>query len=146
LPLHREAGPNWTFERYGATDGVARWTDYCIAGEHEDSYDPDSYLYNDVVVFRSGGEIEICGYPTEVFPPTDFHSATLVGDRVIVIGCLGYDRDRRPGFTPVYSVNSESYGIAELKTSGGSPGWIFEHTAERSAHGTIRVRGGLASC
>ena len=62
----------------------------CIAGEHEDYYDPDFCIYNDVVVLGLDGSVEIYGYPKDVFPPTDFHTATLVGDRVIVIGRLGY--------------------------------------------------------
>jgi hypothetical protein len=103
VTLNREDGPIWTFERYGATrndlpDGrVIR-----IGGEHEDSYDPDFCIYNDVVVFGPEDEIEIYGYPKEIFPPTDFHSATLVGDEIIVVGCLGNVNGRRPGFTPVY--------------------------------------------
>src|SRR5690242_19887179 len=41
-------GPIWNFDRMGATrtphpDGRM----ICIAGEHEDSYDPDFCIYND---------------------------------------------------------------------------------------------------
>jgi len=108
VPMNREDGPIWTFERYGSTrtelpDGRV----ICVGGEHEDHYDPDFHIYNDVVVFGLGGKIEIYGYPIEVFPPTDFHSATVVGDEIVVIGCLGNVKDRRPGFTPVYSVNTK---------------------------------------
>lgn len=143
VPLNREDGPIWTFERYGATqtelpDGRV----ICVGGEHEDSYDPDFHIYNDVVVFHPDGEIEIYGYPKEAFQPTDFHSATLVGNKIVVIGCLGYGRDRRPGFTPVYKVDTQSYRISELATSGTVPGWIFEHVAEASVGGKITVRSG----
>ena len=143
VPMNREDGPIWTFERYGATrteltDGRV----ICIGGEHEDYYDPDFHISNDVVVFGPGGEIEIYGYPKEVFPPTDFHSATLVGDEIIVVGCLGNVKDRRPGFTPVYSVKTRSCRVSELPTSGTAPGWIFEHAAELSADGIINIRGG----
>lgn len=91
VPLDREDGPIWTFDRMGATrtelpDGRV----VCIGGEHEDYYDPDFCIYNDVVVLGPGDEIEIYGYPKEVFPPTDFHTANIVGDRIILIGCLGY--------------------------------------------------------
>jgi len=33
--------------------------------------------------------LKIYGYPKGVFPPTDFHTVTLVGHKIIVIGCLG---------------------------------------------------------
>lgn len=143
VPMIREDGPIWTFERYGATrtelpDGRV----ICIGGEHEDYYDPDFHIYNDLVVFRVDGEIEIYGYPREVFRPTDFHSATLVGGEIIVVGCQGNSGDRRIGFTPVYSINTESYRVSELPTSGTQPGWIFRHTTELSAGGNIHVRGG----
>lgn len=143
VPMNRGDGPIWTFERYGATrtelpDGRV----ICVGGEHEDYYDPDFHIYDDVVVFRPEGEIEIYGYPKEVFPPTDFHSATLVADEIIVVGCMGNVKDRRPGFTPVYSINTKSYRISELASSGTAPGWIFEHAAELSAHGIVNIRGG----
>lgn len=101
--------PIWCFARFGATqtylpDGrLIR-----IGGEHEDCYDPDFQIYNDVVVIRNPhmiqashmysmsapsnfplnieqndtssnpNDITIYGYPEHVFPPTDFHTATYV--------------------------------------------------------------------
>jgi hypothetical protein len=143
VAMNREDGPIWTFERYGATrtelpDGRV----ICIGGEHEDYYDPDFHIYNDVVVFGPEGEVEIYGYPKETFPPTDFHSATLVGEEIIVVGCQGNSVDRRIGFTPIYSINTESYRVSELPTSGTSPGWIFGHTVECSVDGVISLSGG----
>ena len=72
------AGPIWNFDRMGATrtphpDGRM----ICIGGEHEDHYDPDFCIYNDVVVLDLDGSIAIYGYPNDLFPPTDFHTATL---------------------------------------------------------------------
>jgi len=143
LSMNREDGPIWTFERYGATrtelgDGRA----ICVGGEHEDYYDPDFHIYNDVVVLGPLNEIEIYGYPKEVFPPTDFHTATLVGNEIIVIGCLGNAKERRPGFTPVYSVDTKTCRISELTTSGTAPGWIFRHAADLLTETEISVRGG----
>jgi hypothetical protein len=143
IPLNREEGPIWTFDRMGRTctklpDGRT----VCIAGEHEDSYDPDFCIYNDVVVFGPGDQIEIYGYPKEVFPPTDFHTATLVGDRIILVGCLGYVDDRRPGHTPVYALNLVGYRISEIETYGEIPGWILDHEAESVSDGIINIRGG----
>ena len=135
-------GPVWNFDRMGATrtphpDGRM----ICIAGEHEDHYDPDFCIYNDVVVLDLDGSVAIYGYPEDVFPPTDFHSATLVGDRVIVIGRLGYMGDRRPGVTPVMALDLAGYQIRELPSHEEMPGWIFGHEAELGPAGIV-IRGG----
>lgn len=142
-PPSRTAGPIWTFDRMGATrtelpDGRL----VCVGGEHEDSYDPDFNIYNDVVVFGPTGEIEIYGYPKDAFPPTDFHSATLVGDRIVIIGCLGYPADRLPGYTPVHALDLADYRVSPVATPGELPGWIWNHAAELTTDGTITVRGG----
>ena len=118
-----------------------------IAGEHEDWYDPDFHIYNDVVVIRPGKEpdqeIEIYGYPREVFRPTDFHSATLVGDAIYIVGCLGYWGTQTPGTTPVLRLDLKTFAIAPIPTSGDLPGWIYEHKATYvPEHNAIRVRGG----
>lgn len=112
-----------------------------IAGEHEDHYDPDFFIYNDVIVRHPDDSIDVFGYPAEEFPPTDFHSATLVGGRVLLIGCLGYPEQRNPAETPCFSLDPVTMQIARLATSGENPGWIFEHSAELVESG-ILVRGG----
>lgn len=38
-----------------------------IAGEHEDSYDPDFCIYNDLIVFHTDKSVQIFAYPREVF-------------------------------------------------------------------------------
>lgn len=135
-------GPVWNFDRMGATrtphpDGRV----ICIGGEHEDFYDPDFCIFNDVVVLDLDGTVEIYGYSQEVFPPTDFHTATLVGDRVIVIGRLGYMGERHAGTTPVMALDLATYRFEGLPSSGELPGWIFRHEAELSGD-TITIRGG----
>jgi hypothetical protein len=135
-------GPIWNFDRMGATrtphpDGRM----ICIGGEHEDHYDPDFCIYNDVVVLDLDGSVAIYGYPRNVFPPTDFHSATLMGDRVIVIGRLGYPEERHPGETPVMALDLDGYQMQALPSQGEPPGWIFGHEAELGPDG-ITVRGG----
>jgi len=143
VPMNREDGPIWTFERYGATrTELADGRVVCIGGEHEDSYDPDFHVYNDLVVFGPDEQIEIYGYPRAVFPPTDFHTATLVGDKIIIVGCLGNVGERRPGLTPVYSVDTGSYQISGLIGSGTMPGWISRHTAELTGDRLLVIRGG----
>ncbi len=135
-------GPVWNFDRMGATrtphpDGRI----ICIAGEHEDHYDPDFCIYNDVVVLDLDGSVAIYGYPEDIFPPTDFHSATLVGDRVIVIGRLGYMGERQSGVTPVMVLDLAGYEIQKLPSQGELPGWIFGHEAELGPEGITIRRG-----
>lgn len=139
------AGPGWCFTRFGQS--VTPLSDgrvVLVAGEHEDSYDPDFYIYNDVVLRHPDGRIDIFGYPTEVFPPTDFHSATLVGERVILVGNLGYPEQRRPGSTPVFVLDLATFSISPLETFGTPPGWIHRHEARLSDDGaSISIQRGL---
>ncbi len=143
-PPSRVPGPVWNFDRMGQTrTELASGTLVCIAGEHEDSYDPDFHIYNDVVVLGPSDEVEIYGYPKHVFPPTDFHTATFDGDRLIIIGCVGCPEDRVEGHTPVYSLDLANYSIQRIETSGEVPGWISRHEAELDqARQVITVRRG----
>jgi hypothetical protein len=100
-----------------------------IGGEHEDYYDPDFFIYNDVFVKDVAGNLEIYGYPRDLFPPTDFHSATLVGSRIVVIGALGHAGERYPGTTQIHSLDVTTMAMTRLESKGDAPGWIFEHAA-----------------
>ncbi len=139
----REASsPVWTFERMGASrTRLADGRVVCVGGEHEDYYDPDFYIYNDVVVLGPDAAVEMYGYPRDVFPPTDFHSASLVGGRLIVIGTIGHPEDRRPGVTPVHVLHLDDYRIESMATAGEAPGWIHDHEA-RIEGDSIVVSGG----
>jgi ankyrin repeat protein len=142
-PLTCPRQPIWCAERFGQSltvlpDGRV----VLIGGEHEDFYDPDFCIYNDVFVHRPDGSIDIFGYPEDIFAPTDFHSATLVGGDIYVIGSLGYQGTRRFGETPVVRVDTTTFRMERLATSGDAPGWIFQHRAALSAPREIRVWGG----
>lgn len=122
--------PVWCFERFGRTltalpDG--RFVE--IAGEHEDAYDPDFCIYNDVVVYDGSGGFTIYGYPAELFPPTDFHTATLVGNTIYLIGSLGYRGQRRIGETQLFRLSCVTWAMERLHPGGRSPGWISRHSA-----------------
>ncbi len=135
--------PVWCANRFGQS--LTRFPDgriVQIGGEHEDSYDEDFCIYNDVFVHHPSGQIDILGYPAEVFPPTDFHSATLIGKYIYLIGSLGYSGTRRFGQTPVYRLNLDTFCIEQLDPSGHGPGWIFEHRAIHVTANEIRVEGG----
>lgn len=138
----RGTGPTWCFDRFGRT--TTALPDGCVvhvAGEHEDHYDPDFYIYNDVVVVAPDGALAFYGYPREVFPPTDFHSATLAGDTLWLVGSLGYRDQRHPGTTQVCRLDLATFAIEQVATTGSPPGWIKEHTAELVGR-SIVVRGG----
>jgi len=135
--------PDWCFDRFGAArvempDGRV----ITIAGEHEDYYDPDFCIYNDVIV-QKGDEVEIYGYPRSTFPPTDSHTVTRIGDWIYIVGCLGYEEDRSGTTTPVFRLDTNDYHIERVAKSGESPPWIHKHRAEYLADiGVIEVTGG----
>ena len=141
------SSPTWCCDRHGQSftklpDG--RFVE--IGGEHEDSYDPDFCIYNDVIVHNGHGNFTIYGYPESVFPPTDFHSATLVGNKIVIIGCLGYVEHRQPSVTPVFLLNCNDWSIEELVTSGEAPDWLNKHTAILLDESQIHIRGGKNNC
>lgn len=112
-----------------------------IGGEHEDGYDPDFCIYNDVFVHEPDGTIKVYFYPEADFPTTDNHTSTLVGDAIYIIGNLGYPKQRTPGFTPVYRLNLDDMSISEVLTSGHQPSWIYGHSASLNGN-NILVFGG----
>lgn len=132
----------WCFDRFGKSftelpDGRV----IEIAGEHEDWYDQDFCIYNDVIVHRGDGRFDIYGYPKDVFSPTDFHTATLVGNAIYIIGNLGYLGERRFGVTQVYRLNTDTLTIEPVETTGSCPGWIHRHRAQL-VENLIEVTGG----
>jgi ankyrin repeat protein len=138
-----DIGPIWCADRFGQSltfleDGRI----VQIAGEHEDSYDADFCIYNDVVVHAPDGRIIIYGYPEAVFPPTDSHTATLIGGHIYLIGSIGYQGTRQFGETPVYRLNTDTFQIDRLQTSGHNPGWIYKHRAVLTAPHEIQITGG----
>lgn len=137
------AQPIWCYDRFGRSitllpDG--RIVE--IGGEHEDYYDSDFCIYNDVVVFNGKGDFTILGYPEAVFPPTDFHTATLVDNYIYIIGSLGYMNKRLYGETPVYRLSIRNFEIEKIHTKGENPGWISDHHAMLTSNHTIKISGG----
>ncbi len=135
--------PGWSAMRFGQS--LTRLPDGAvveIGGEHEDSYDPDFYIYNDVFLHRPDGSITIFGYPERVFPPTDFHTATLLGDWIYIIGGLGYGERRTFDGTPVFRLHLGDFHIEKVDCSGEGPGRIHRHSAF-VMNGSILVGGGL---
>ncbi|MEP6961333.1 MAG: ankyrin repeat domain-containing protein [Acidobacteriota bacterium] len=134
--------PVWCAQRFGQSltwlpDGRV----IQIGGEHEDFYDRDFCIYNDVFVHSAGG-VEIYGYPEDVFPVTDFHTATLMGDSIYVIGSLGYQGARAYGTTPVFRLRVGIWEMERMEIAGECPGWIREHRAAALGPDQIGVTGG----
>lgn len=133
--------PLWSFQRMGQSrtllpDG----REILIGGEFDDFYDPNFCIFNDVVVKHPTGEIEIFGYPSHVFPPTDFHTATLIGDEIFIIGCMGYSDARFYEQTPIFKLNIHSFKM-ERVASRNHIGWINKHSAT-AKDGQIIIKAG----
>ena len=139
-----DLGPGWCSQRYGQSETLLPdGRVILIAGEHEDYYDPDFYIYNDVIVKNPDGSTHFYSYPEEDFTPTDFHSATLLDEQIILIGNLGYLESRRPGETLVQSLSLKDFHIRKIETKGNCPGWIGNHRTEYfSAEKKVIVSGG----
>jgi hypothetical protein len=135
--------PVWCYQRYGrSTTLLDDGRIIEIGGEHEDHYDPDFCIYNDVTEFQPDGSIRIFGYPEHVFRPTDFHTSTSVADGIVIIGCLGYPQGRQFGHTPVYRLNTTTFEMQPVETRGEPPGWIHGHKARLEEGNRIIVSGG----
>ena len=76
-----------------------------------------------------------------MFPPTDFHSATLIGEWICIIANLGYREDRHDDETPVYRLRLDAWEIERVATRGKSPGSIHSHAAVLESN-RIRISGG----
>jgi len=153
--------PVWCFDRFGRTSTIiSDGRLVLIGGEHEDSYDPDFCIYNDVVVIEAPHKLKnsrsmfadpsivemgtynpntitIYGYPPSIFPPTDFHTATLVKhttlqqEYIYIIGGLGYIDSVTRTQTDVFRLNISDFSITKMDTTGEGPaGGINNHTAE----------------
>ena len=142
-PSSIDAGPMWCFQRYGqSTTQLPDGRSVLIGGEHEDHYDSDFCIYNDIVIAAENERPRILGYPREVFPPTDFHSATLIGERIVVIGNLGYPEDRRADLTQGLVVDCNDWSVSRIHSTGNAPGWIHDHQATLQDDARILITGG----
>lgn len=142
-PSSYDGNAGWCFNRFGRSlTELPDGTKILIAGEHEDSYDPDFFIYNDVVIAHPDGSVEILGYPEDHFPPTDFHSATLIGGELILIGNLSYPHHGRIGETQVFAYDIATRRFRPIETSGDTPGWISRHEARLDERNGILISGG----
>ena len=134
----------WCFSRIGKTVTLlADGREIHIAGEHEDFYDSDFYIYNDVIVIEPDDSIIFYNYPKDVFLPTDFHSATLIEDIIVIIGNISYPEYREIGVTQIYQLDIDSFKITKIESIGNNPKWISRHKAILSEDKkSIKIIGG----
>ncbi|MGC8202739.1 hypothetical protein ACP2AV_08560 [Aliiroseovarius sp. PTFE2010] len=139
--------PVWSFQRFGQS--VTQLPDgrlVLIGGEHEDHYDPDFHIYNDVVVLDGKGGVALYLYPRLFFPPTDSHTATLDagaegtaddtadgttnGNAIWIVGSLGYTDRRDPTRTQVLRLDLDDMSVNPVPTTGQAPPWLNNHSAQ----------------
>lgn len=99
-------------------------------------------FWDDAVVYDGKGSFDIYGYPEEVFLPTDFHTATLVGSYIYIIGNLGYGKNMVAGDTPIYRLDTKTWKMERVTSSGEKPGWIGRHDAKLLDPRRIEISGG----
>jgi hypothetical protein len=140
IEIDKKLSPIWCFSRYGQSETLLLdGSTVFVGGEHEDFYDEDFYIYNDIIVKSLEGHTSIYVYPCDVFEPTDFHSATIVGDKIYIVGGLGYAGERDEKITPVYIISLRNFAINRLEVSGISPTRLHKHKAFLSKEGNIIV-------
>ncbi|KAJ3160274.1 hypothetical protein HDU88_008326 [Geranomyces variabilis] len=137
--------PVWCFNRFGRSRTVLEkevgeessrgkmpaGTKLFIGGWHDDYADEDYFIYYDVTVVKPDGTIRVLQYLTDDFPPTDCHTATLIGhDTIVIIGSIGY-LGHRGHRAQVCVLDLNTMKCRMLRdTKGDDPGWIANHTAE----------------
>jgi hypothetical protein len=66
----------------------------------------------------------------------------LIGSKIWIVGSLGYPDTRRYGETPVYALDTQTFQIERMTTSGSTPGWIQRHRTVLLGN-ELRISGGF---
>ena len=129
--------PSYTTDRYGMSCTDVNGVLYFIGGEHEDYYDPNFFIYNDVIKIENK-KVTIYGYPRDIFPPTDFHASVYLNDFIWIFGSIGYQKLRKK-FIQVCRLNTHTMKIDNLNNSSG-PLWThFEENKITIEDGFIKI-------
>jgi len=143
----------WSFSRHGhSTTHYRNKFRIHIGGVYWDIAAPDFLIYNDVIVQDWTGRVWIYFYPSDVFPPTGYHTATLLDEEfgpldsvtngIITVGGSGYSNDRSFWETPVHHLDLNEMGIRTIDTTGDAPGWILDHSTTLVDKTKLLVTGG----
>ena len=92
-----DANPHWpiySFDRLGQATKIFNGKKIYIGGSYEDSYDPDFFIYNDIVVIDDNN-IDIYIYPQDVFPPIEDAIVEERDGKLIISGGTQYIADYR---------------------------------------------------
>lgn len=119
--------PVWCFDRMvQSCTSLPDGRQILISGEHEDFYDPDFFIYNDVVVIHPDGQIELFEYPLDQFPPTDFHTTIFDESRhrLIIVGNISHPEYRQTHTTQVAVLDLNTMQISMPTTTGHAPNWL----------------------
>jgi hypothetical protein len=129
--------PSYTTNRYGTTCTNVNGVLYFIGGEHEDYYDPNFFIYNDVIKIEDR-KVTIYWYPRDIFPPTDFHASVYLNGFIWIFGNIGY-KSLRKKFIQVCRLNINTMKIENLNNSSG-PLWThFEDNSITIQDNSIKV-------
>lgn len=141
---HQLDKPLWCYQRHGhSLTHLPDGRSIGIGGTHKHKAQFDYHIYNDVVVHDGHGNAQVYRYPTAEFAPTDYHSATLVGPYIIIIGNQGHIEQRDVATTPIRVLNLQTMAMRQIQTKGNAPGWISGHNTYLLGDGsTLEVVGG----
>lgn len=132
-----ECFPLWHIRRSGMTCTVLDdGRKVLIGGEYEDYYDPNFFIYNDVIVIDKQQNITVYGYPASVFPPTDFHESIKIGNDIWIVGALGYDSQERVNrdAIQVCRLDTVTMKITKVHATGDAPRWLwFNHYMQKQS-------------
>ena len=127
--------PHYTTNRHGMSYTDVNGLSIFIGGEHEDYYDPNFCIYNDVITIDKDDNIKIYAYPKNIFPPTDFHYSIYVNGYIWIFGSIGYQKDRKQ-FIQICRLEVETMKMENMNNSSG-PLWLWFKSTKPTFHGNM---------
>jgi hypothetical protein len=125
--------PHWEINRHGMSCTDVGNVSIFIGGEHEDYYDPNFCIYNDVITVDASNTIAIYEYPIKIFPPTDFHKAIHQGNYIWIVGSVGYSEYRNP-YIQMCRLHIPSMKMELIPAKGTNiPPWMAFYDSDNSA-------------
>ena len=113
VQLNRDDGPIWTFDRMGRTETeLPDGRVVCVGGEHEDFYDPDFCIYNDVVIYHGDGTFDAArvypvGWAAPKFVLSDLNNDGALDLAIgghVYLNLNGWNRTLHPNGIPAINI------------------------------------------